>query len=71
MSKRLLFTLALAAGAASSLAAADPVTFWNTVAGNALAPTQGTNPVSQSRTYAILHASIHDALNGIEPRYAS
>lgn len=71
MSKRLLFTLALAAGAASSLAAADPVTFWNTVAGNALAPTQGTNPVGQSRTYAILHASIHDALNAIQPRYAS
>jgi len=47
------------------------VTFWNTVAGNALAPTQGTNPVGQSRTYAILHASIHDALNAIDSRYAS
>ena len=69
MSKR--FTLALAVGAASTLAAADPVTFWNTVAGKALTPTQGTNPVGQSRAYAILHASIHDALNAIDARYAS
>ena len=69
MSKR--FTLALAVGAASTLAAADPVTFWNTVAGKALTPTQSTNPVGQSRTYAILHASIHDALNAIDARYAS
>lgn len=71
MSKRLFFMLALAVGATSELAAAEPVTFWNTVAGNALAPTQGTNPVGQSRTYAILHASIHDALNAIDSRYAS
>ena len=71
MSKRLLFTLALVVGAASTLAASDPVTFWNTVAGQALTPTQGTNPVGQSRIYAILHASIHDALNAIDPRYAS
>ncbi len=71
MSKRLLSTLALAAGAANSLAAADPVTFWNTVAEKAFTPTQGTNPVGQSRTYAILHASIHDALNAIDARYSS
>ena len=36
MSKCLLFTLALAAGTENSLAAADPVTFWNTAAGKAL-----------------------------------
>ncbi len=71
MSTRLLCTLALAVGAASSLAAAEPVTFWNSVAGQAFAPTQGTNPVGQSRTYAILHASIHDALNAIDARYRS
>jgi hypothetical protein len=71
MSKRLLFTLALAVGTANSLAAADPVTFWNTVVEKALAPTQGANPVGQSRIYAILHASIHDALNAIDARYAS
>jgi hypothetical protein len=71
MPKRLLFTLVLAAGAANSVTAADPVTFWNTVAEKAFTPTQGTNPVGQSRTYAILHASIHDALNAIEARYIS
>jgi len=71
MSKRLLFTLALAVGAANSLANAEPVTFWNIVAGQAFAPTQGANPVGQSRTYAILHASIHDALNAIDARYGS
>ena len=71
MPKRLLFTLALTEGVANSLAAADPVTFWNTVAGQAFTPTQGANPVGQSRTYAILHASIHDALNAINARYAS
>ena len=53
------------------LVVADPVTFWNTVAEKALAPTQGTNPVDQSRTYAILPASIHDALNAIDSRFAS
>ncbi len=44
---------------------------WNTVAGEAFAPSQGTNPMAQSRTFAILHASIHDALNAIDRRYAS
>ncbi len=71
MSTRLLFTLALAVGAANSLSAAEPVTFWNSVAGQAFTPTQGANPVAQSRTYAILHASIHDALNAIDARYGS
>lgn len=72
MSKRFLFTFAfvIAAGA-NMLAAAEPVTYWNTVAGRAFAPTQGADPVGQSRTYAILHASIHDALNAIEARYRS
>ena len=35
----------------------------------AFAPTQGTNPVGQSRAFAILHAAIHDALNAIDARY--
>jgi hypothetical protein len=72
MSKRLLFTVVLAVGAASLLAAAtEPVTFWNSVAEQAFTPTQGTDPVGQSRTFAILHASIHDALNAIDDRYGS
>jgi membrane-associated phospholipid phosphatase len=53
---------------------ADPshgnaVTHWNAVAGEAFAPTQGTNPLAQSRTLAILHAAIHDVLNAIDRRF--
>jgi hypothetical protein len=48
----------------------DPVTHWNGVAVAAFAPTEGTNPMAQSRTLAVLHAAIHDALNAIELRYA-
>ncbi len=48
----------------------NAVVHWNTIAGEAFAPSQGTNPMAQSRTLAILHASIHDALNAIHRRYA-
>ena len=44
---------------------------WNAVAEAAFTPSQGTNPMSQSRTLAILHASVHDALNAIDRRYES
>lgn len=47
----------------------NPVVHWNTVATGAFTPTQGTNPMAQSRTLAILHAAIHDAVNAIEPRF--
>ena len=47
----------------------NAVTHWNVVATNAFTPSQGTNPMAQSRTLAILHAAIHDALNAIEPRF--
>jgi membrane-associated phospholipid phosphatase len=42
---------------------------WNAIATEAFLPTQGTDPVNQSRTYAMLHAAIHDALNAIDQRY--
>jgi hypothetical protein len=48
----------------------NAVVHWNTIADQAFAPSQGTNPMAQSRTLAILHASIHDALNAIDRRYA-
>ena len=48
----------------------EPVTHWNAVAAAAYAPTQGTQPLPQSRTFAILHAAIHDALNAIDRRFA-
>src|SRR5258708_8629165 len=68
MLTRFLFTLALAVGAANPLAA-NPVTFWNSVAGQAFIPTQGADPVGQSRIFPILHPSIPHSLNAIESRY--
>jgi hypothetical protein len=61
-----------AAPAAAAAAAAEPnaVVHWNAVAEAAFAPTEGTNPMAQSRTLAIAHAAMHDALNAIVPRYA-
>lgn len=50
---------------------AGAVVHWNSVAAEAFAPTQGTNPMAQSRTFAIVQASVHDALNAIERRYES
>jgi hypothetical protein len=47
----------------------NPVVLWNAVASQAFAPTQGTNPLGQSRTYSILHAALHDAVNAVHPRY--
>jgi hypothetical protein len=47
----------------------NAVTHWNTIAIDAFKPTQGTNPMGQSRTLAILHAAIHDALNAIDRRF--
>jgi hypothetical protein len=47
----------------------NAVTHWNAIALDVFAPTEGTNPMAQSRTFAILHASIHDAVNAIEPRF--
>jgi hypothetical protein len=70
-----LLAIAFAGAAAGhSAAAADrpnenAVTQWNVIATNAFTPSQGTNPMAQSRTLAIVHAAIHDALSAIEPRF--
>lgn len=50
---------------------ANAVVQWNAIASEAFTPSQGTNPMAQSRTLAILHASMHDALNAIDRRYKS
>jgi len=47
----------------------NAVTHWNSIAVDAFKPTQGTNPMGQSRSLAILHAAIHDALNAIDHRF--
>jgi membrane-associated phospholipid phosphatase len=49
----------------------NAVTHWNAIAIDVFKPTQGTNPMAQSRSLAILHAAIHDALNAIDHRFAS
>lgn len=73
---RLLCTAALAGAATWAAAAptthrppANAVVHWNTIAGEAFAPSQGTNPMAQSRIFAILHAAVHDAVNAIDRRY--
>src|SRR5262245_11965368 len=47
---------------------ADEVTNWNLVATGA-AFAAGQSPPVQTRTYAIVHVAIHDALNAIDRRY--
>ena len=59
------------AARASHGARGNAVTEWNRIATGAFAPTQGTNPMAQSRTLAILHAAIHDALNAVDRRFES
>jgi len=56
--------------AAEAVAPANAVVHWNAVAEQAFAPIEGTNPMAQSRTLAIAHAAMHDALNAIAPRHA-
>ena len=47
---------------------ADEVTRWNQVATDASA-VANTNPLTESRIFAILHVAIHDAVNAVELRY--
>jgi hypothetical protein len=49
-------------------AAAEEVTRWNRIATETSAALQ-TDPLTESRIFAIMHASVHDALNAIERRY--
>jgi hypothetical protein len=73
----LVVMLPLAAGIVGVAAGSHPkhsnraVLEWNAVAAKAFLPTEGTDPLAQSRTFAILHAAIHDAINAIEPRFVS
>jgi hypothetical protein len=49
----------------------NAVTHWNAVATDAFTPSEGTNPMAQSRSLAIFHAALHDALNAIDRRFQS
>jgi PAP2 superfamily len=59
------------AGRATERPRDNPVTHWNRVATDAFTPSQGTNPMAQSRTLAIVHAAIHDAVNAVDRRFES
>jgi hypothetical protein len=63
-----LIVIALLAGSSITYAAMDPVSNWNIVAVRATLAA-GESAVTQSRTLAIMHVAIHDALNTIDPRY--
>ena len=49
-------------------ASVDEVARWNQVATDATIAAK-TNPLAESRIFAILHVAIHDAVNAVEPRY--
>ena len=60
--------LVLAFQVPTPVAAADEVLYWNTVAIRATQP-PAFPAFLQPRAIAIVHASIFDALNGIERKY--
>ncbi len=59
------------AGATHRTRPVDAVLHWNGVAAAAFTPSQGTNALAQSRSFAIVQLAVHDALNAIQRRYAS
>lgn len=77
MARRRLAVIAVAAIACSALfvaaaprgaAAADKVADWN-VLGMDVAVAGGQNPIVLSRTMAMMHLAVHDALNAVDRRY--
>ena len=52
----------------TAAAAGNPVSIWNAIAVQTTL-TAGQNGITQSRTLAIAHVAVHDALNSIKPRY--
>ena len=65
----LLISAAVACFCLSATAKADEVTYWNEQLQQALL-TANTSPIVSTRTSAIVHAAVFDAVNGIERRYA-
>ena len=52
----------------ASRTSADEVIHWNQIATDATTAAK-TDPLTESRVFAIIHVAIHDAVNSIEPRY--
>jgi YHS domain-containing protein/membrane-associated phospholipid phosphatase len=67
---RLLGTLvgALLAITVASRASVDEVTRWNQIATDA-STIPNTDPLTETRIFAIVHVAIHDAVNAVESRY--
>jgi hypothetical protein len=63
-----LIAITLLTSSSTLYAATDPVSNWNAVAIQATF-TAGQNGIAQTRTLAIVHVAMHDALNTIDPRY--
>lgn len=59
---------ALLAVIVANRASADEVTRWNQIATDA-STTPNTDPLTETRIFAILHVAIHDAVNAVESRY--
>jgi hypothetical protein len=68
MSRKAAAAFFLSLSLAASHAGAGEVARWNRVATDAALAEQ-IDPLSESRIFAIVHASIHDALNAVERRY--
>ena len=68
MSRKAAAVLFLSLCLGASQAGAGEVARWNKVATDASLAEQ-IDPLTESRIFAIVHASIHDALNAIERRY--
>ena len=63
-----ILAAALLALIVANRASADEVTRWNQIATDA-STTPNTDPLTETRIYAILHVAIHDAVNAVESRY--
>lgn len=53
---------------APARAASDDITHWNTLA-TAAAEAGATDPLTESRIFAVLHLAMHDAVNAVERRF--
>src|ERR1700746_2812287 len=63
-----ILAAALLAHTVANRASADEVTRRNQIATDA-STTPNTDPLTETRIFAILHVAIHDAVNAVESRY--
>lgn len=71
MSKSHLLSLFLALSIGTRAAGDDAVARWNRAAIEVGAKAYELDPLTESRTLAMMHVAMHDALNAVERRYAA